>query len=84
MAYVEHVNVVNDSGNVYCCLRNKVVEFNEEHVSRFCSACMMNRGLTPGKSVQCSWKDHRAKESKRVVLDPSAEFHRMQRRKTYA
>lgn len=84
MSYVEHVNLVGEHGNVYCCLRNKIVKLSDEQLERFCSVCKMNRGFTPGVSVQCYWKDTRPIDNPHIVRDPRIEFSRMQARKTHA
>ncbi|MDQ1912792.1 hypothetical protein RAC89_20585 [Paenibacillus sp. GD4] len=84
MSYVEHINLANDHGHVYCCLRNKIVTLSDEQIDRFCSGCMMNRGFTPGFSVHCYWKDARVLESPHIVQDPGSEYAGMQRRKTNA
>lgn len=42
--YINHVNYANEIGNVYCCLRNKVVELNQFQIDNFCSGCKMFKG----------------------------------------
>ncbi len=48
--YINHVNYANEIGNVYCCLRNKVVELNQFQIDNFCSGCKMFKG---GMKVEC-------------------------------
>lgn len=83
MSYVNHLNVANKNGNVYCCLRNKIVQLGEMQVTNYCLGCTMFKGLEESyKSVQCVWNDPRdlKDEDVYVVLDPQLEFMSMQSR----
>lgn len=59
MAKVNHINIVDENGNVYCRLRNLVVEFDEYHQENFCSNCPMFAGTAQGEGVECEWEDDR-------------------------
>jgi len=83
MLYVNHLNIANKSENVYCCLRNKIVQLGEPQVSKYCSGCSMFNGLEENyKSVRCLWNDwrHTQDDEDYVVLDPQLEFMSMQSR----
>lgn len=73
MAYINHVNVKDADGQVYCCMRNKVVQFNKEQLSKYCVGCKMFGGTAKGKGVECFWDDMRGEELM-VVTDPVQEL----------
>lgn len=81
MTHINHINLANTTGNVYCCLRNKIVRLNESQIADYCSGCKMNRGAESGKSVQCHWNDVRDVTDPYIVVDPQLEFISMQNRK---
>ncbi|MCS7460226.1 hypothetical protein N0M98_08735 [Paenibacillus doosanensis] len=81
MAFVDHMNYANAAGNVYCCLRNKVVSLDDAQLKTYCQGCKMFRGAEPGKSVQCYWNDSRDVSDPHIVYEPQLEFKSMQKRK---
>lgn len=78
--FINHVNYVNENGTVYCCLRNKLVEFNQLQINHFCSGCNMKKGINQ-ESVLCYWQDNRKISDPHIVFDPKVEYLSMQRRK---
>ncbi|OXM85947.1 hypothetical protein [Paenibacillus rigui] len=83
MSYVNHLNYANKNGNVYCCLRNKIVQLGEEQVSNYCRGCTMFNGVDAQYThVQCFWNDSREPQDEEVhvVHDPQLEFMSMQSR----
>lgn len=82
MALITHMNLTNEDGNVYCCLRNKIVLLNDLQVLNYCSSCTMNKGLQRGKSVNCIWDDLRDVKNPHIVFDPNLEYKSMQQRKS--
>ncbi len=78
--YINHVNYANEIGNVYCCLRNKVVELNQFQIDNFCSGCKMFKGGNEGR-VLCYWKDLRQISDPHIVYDPRTEYLSMQKKK---
>jgi hypothetical protein len=80
VALITHMNYKNEEGNVYCCLRNKVVSLNKVQTLHFCSTCTMFKGLNSTK-VNCSWEDIRDLENPHCVIDPYLEYKSMQQRK---
>ncbi|MFE5323935.1 hypothetical protein ACFQ88_35195 [Paenibacillus sp. NPDC056579] len=81
MTYINHVHYANMQGNVYCCLRNKIVPLNESQIKDYCQGCTMFRGGEAGKSVQCYWNDVRDVQDPHEVYEPQMEFKSMQKRK---
>lgn len=73
MKLVNHVNIIDDNGQVYCRLRNKVVDFNESQQKDFCSDCPFFRGTAQGQGVECEWKDVRDIPSPYIVTRAGTE-----------
>lgn len=80
MALITHMNYANEEGNVYCCLRNKVVPLNHLHTLNYCASCPMFKGLY-NRKVNCRWEDLRNLEDPHAVIDPYLEYRSMQQRK---
>lgn len=80
MAYINHVNVKTADGQVYCCMRNKIVKFNEEQLMKYCVGCRMFGGTAKGLGVECFWEDIRDVSNPYVVVDPFKEFIQNQTR----
>ncbi|MBC8079852.1 MAG: hypothetical protein H7X86_05880 [Gorillibacterium sp.] len=74
MTMINHINRANESNEVYCCLRNKVVCADEEHQNRFCSGCKMFQRNAQGGGVECRWEDSRTGNDRLVINDPFAEW----------
>ncbi|UUZ90455.1 hypothetical protein LJK87_31720 [Paenibacillus sp. P25] len=77
---IRHINLADQEGRIYCCLRNKVVLLDEVQRSRFCAGpdvCRECRGL----GVECLWKDSRPLADPYVAADPAAEFLSNQKKK---
>ncbi|WP_438445936.1 hypothetical protein [Gorillibacterium sp. sgz5001074] len=79
MAWITHMNYTNEEGNVYCCLRNKVVPLNPAQTLLYCSSCTMFKGLYK-KKVNCRWQDPRDLQDPHAILDPYLEYRSMQQR----
>lgn len=80
MAWITHMNYTNEEGNIYCCLRNKVVPLNQLQTLSYCSSCAMFKGLYHRK-VNCRWEDPRSLEDPHAIIDPYLEYRSMQQRK---
>ncbi|WP_179232965.1 hypothetical protein [Paenibacillus rigui] len=80
MGAITHVNYSDPDGQIYCCLRNKVVKLDEEQQTRFCQGCKMFGGNAEGKGVECVWEDMRSVSDPYVVTDPILEFIKNQTR----
>lgn len=74
MSFVNHINLPDENNQIYCRKRNKVVVFNEDHISQYCSNCQMYSGSAQGEGVECYWNDPR-KDLKDyyTVVDPQLE-----------
>lgn len=71
---VLHINMADEGGKVYCCLRNRVVLLNEAQKSQYCGGCGMFAGYVGDTGVKCQWADVRLVSDPHVVADPAAEF----------
>ncbi|MFD2615623.1 hypothetical protein [Paenibacillus gansuensis] len=80
MKRVHHINIKNDRGEVYCCLRNKVVPLDEEQLTSFCKGCSMFAGTAGGQGVECIWNDMRSIGSPCLITDPVSELKQNQTR----
>lgn len=79
---VNHINVADVKGQVYCCLRNRIVVYDEEHRTRYCNGCKMYNGNAGGAGVECLWDDIRETEDgQMVVTDPVQEWTSNQKRR---
>lgn len=84
MPEINHIHLATDKGEIYCCLRNRVVVLDEDHRSRFCSSCKMYNGDAGGKGVECVWNDQRDVSDPHLVTDPYKEWVENQKRKDSA
>lgn len=74
MRNVKHVNLADQEGRVYCCLRNRVVKLDEEQKAGFCRSCIMYSGDAKGQGVECLWEDARPVADPHVAADPYKEW----------
>lgn len=74
MAKINHINIVDENGKVYCRRRKKVVEFTENHQRDFCGDCPFFRGTAQGQGVECEWDDVRNIESPYIVTRANTEY----------
>ena len=74
MSLITHLNLKNSKNEVYCCLRNKIVELNADQKEQFCSGCKMYAGDVGGKGVACIWEDVRDVANPHKVTNPLSEF----------
>lgn len=81
MPNVNHINYADANGNVYCCLRNKVVQLDETQFTSYCFGCKMFGGTAQGQGVECFWDDARQVNNPHIVNDPIGEFNHNQTRK---
>ncbi|WP_135555568.1 hypothetical protein [Paenibacillus cymbidii] len=84
MTNIRHRNVIDADGQIYCCLRNKVVTFDTEHQNTYCSGCKMKAEEPRGGIVTCEWEDLRPVADPCVVTDPQAEWKSNQKRQIVA
>lgn len=81
MNLVTHTNYKNQDGHIYCCLRNKVVELNQQQQEQFCQGCKMFGGMVgDGQGVNCIWEDLRNVSNPHIAHDPIREFNKNQTR----
>ncbi|WP_438444490.1 hypothetical protein [Gorillibacterium sp. sgz5001074] len=79
---INHINIPDGNGHIYCCLRNRIVTFDEAHREQYCSGCRMLNGDAGGSGVECLWDDIRETESNvRVVTDPVREWESNQKKR---
>lgn len=81
MQKTNHINYSTDQQEVYCCLRNRVVQLTEEHKQDFCGGCKMFNGFADGEGVECLWEDIRNVSNPHIVIDPYKEWSSNQSRK---
>ncbi|WP_246079467.1 hypothetical protein [Paenibacillus piri] len=74
------MNFKNKDGLIYCCLRNKVVELDQQQHEQFCQGCKMYGGDADGRGVTCVWEELRNVGNPHIVHDPVQEFNRNQKR----
>lgn len=76
MALITHVNVCNADGEIYCCLRNKIVKLDATQQKDFCQGCKMFAGNAEnyGRGVSCVWEDLRIVSNPHIAKDPLEEF----------
>lgn len=72
---VNHINIVDGNGQVYCRLLDSVVDFTEGHQNHNCSKCRMFAGSAQGSGVECEWTDTRpgSESGVHVVNDAQME-----------
>ncbi|MFC0213732.1 hypothetical protein ACFFK0_14905 [Paenibacillus chartarius] len=78
MPMIRHDNYRNESGEVYCCLRNRVVVLGQEQQDSFCQGCPMFAGHLGGNGISCEWDDIGDVANPHKVVDPQKEFRRNQ------
>jgi hypothetical protein len=82
MPMINHINLSDANGQVYCCLRNRIVAFDQNHQGKFCKGCRMYNGNAGGSGVECLWDDIRETEADcMVVTDPVQEWLSNQQRR---
>lgn len=82
---INHINLPDGNGQIYCCLRNRIVRFDRAHQERYCSGCRMYNGDAGGSGVECLWDDIRETESdSMVVTDPVHEWESNQKKRVRA
>lgn len=72
---VNHVNIADGNGQIYCRLLDAVVDFTEDHQNSNCAKCRMFAGSAQGNGVECEWTDTRPGSDSgiRVVNDAQME-----------
>jgi hypothetical protein len=78
MPMTRHHNYRSEKGEVYCCLRNRIVPLDAEQLSNFCSGCRMFAGDLNGSGVSCDWDDSADVADPHLAFDPRIEFKRNQ------
>lgn len=74
MTMVNHQNIANEQNQVYCCLRNKLVQADMDHKTQFCAGCQMYQGNAGGVGIECRWEDLRTDAPQLVIQDAVAEW----------
>lgn len=74
MPFVNHVNIADGKGQVYCCLRNRVVDLTKEHRQTYCGCCKMFNGDADGQGVECLWDDALAAQDEIIARNPYQEW----------
>lgn len=54
---VNHVNLIDESGQVYCHYQGDIDTFDGEHIAQVCWKCPYWMGLAGGYGVECDYKD---------------------------
>lgn len=80
MKLVTHMNYKDRDGQIYCCLRNKVVKLDDVQREQFCQVCKMFAGPAKDQGVECVWEDMRNVGDLHVVYEPIREFSMNQTR----
>jgi hypothetical protein len=71
---VNHINLADEEGNVFCRKKNEVVTLDDYHFTNHCSKCDMFVGAAQGGGVECEWTDLREKvKNPFVVSNPYYE-----------
>lgn len=71
---VNHVNLTDSKGRVYCRMLKKIVELDSYHQRDYCSNCSFFRGTAQGEGVECEWEDIRDNvDTVHVVSRPEIE-----------
>lgn len=70
---INHINIANSEGEVYCRLLDKIVTLDENHQKNYCGKCKMYAGSAQGNGVECEWDDVRDLPNPSVVYNPSIE-----------
>jgi hypothetical protein len=78
MPIIRHHNFCNENGEIYCCLRNRVVQLDGEQLRRFCQGCGMFAGTMPDVGVSCDWEELGDVADPHLARDPWNEFKRNQ------
>jgi hypothetical protein len=78
MPMTRHDNYRSEKGEVYCCLRNRIVLLNAAQLSSFCAGCRMFAGDLDGFGVSCYWDDSADIADPHIAFDPRSEFKRNQ------
>lgn len=73
MRLVTHMNYKDQDGQIYCCMRNKVVQLDDVQ-KQFCQDCRMFAGTAKEQGVKCVWDDMRNVSDPHIVRDPVHEF----------
>jgi hypothetical protein len=71
---ITHYNYVNHNNEIYCCLRNRIIELNQTQSEQFCKGCKMFAGDADGKGVACAWEDSREVNNPHIATHPLTEF----------
>ncbi|GAB2671219.1 hypothetical protein ACFQWB_13645 [Paenibacillus thermoaerophilus] len=75
-----HHNQANEDGQIYCCLRNRIVKLDEKQKQEYCGKCPMFRDWLES-GVVCEWEDARGLPDPHIAIDPVQEFRDNQKRK---
>lgn len=71
---INHVNLIDEAGKIYCRKLDRPVVFDEYHVSDQCNNCSMFNGTAQGQGVECEWADSRPVGNPHIVTNAMEEF----------
>lgn len=67
---INHINIMDGDGKVYCKKENKIIKLDFDN----CSSCNMFNGSAQGEGVECLWKDERTTEAFMRIDVPELEL----------
>jgi hypothetical protein len=68
--FVNHINIEDNNGNVYCKKKNNVIKIDFD----ICCSCDMFNGSAQGSGVECLWDDERTTKALMRINVPELEF----------
>lgn len=71
---INHLNIPDENGDVYCHKQKAVVELTEDHLGNVCAGCPFFSGTIQGHGVECYWNDNRDIEEPYYPDSPQAEL----------
>lgn len=69
---VNHLNLADEAGEVYCEKVGQVVPMNDGFMSEQCSDCQYFNGHMQGEGVECLYEDGSTKDPFIYIDDPIA------------
>ena len=71
---INHLNIPDENGDVYCHKTKSVVELNEAHFANQCANCPLFAGTIQGHGIECYWNDNRGVKEPYYPDSPQAEL----------
>ena len=72
---VNHINYVDDKGEIYCRKAKEVVKLDELQQDSRCKNCPFFNGTAQGEGVECAWDDKRDIDGIYGVLNAQEEYN---------